>query len=395
MNIGEIVGSITGTVVDSIIETVVSSITETAIDSIAETFKENQEIFKPTEKIGETELNDFEKVGMHEDVKKYLEDFLPSHLENCPRICFEEDGHPDNPRILGEFNTETREITVWGESISTKKELFDTIAHEVGHNVHENLLNDNPQIAAEWKNIYDSCDNFVSEYSKVSEFEGFAEAFAAYRNDPELLEALTPQMYEFMKCHVYCGDKFSISNDAPSSLFKIDAEQVKGLLTNALDTGLKSAASDLGNKALESPNFRQGLAVILSDLVGEELNGNAIKDTQYNRIEIENVKVTSTESGFLLNGDFKAQHTEKFFPVWIPVDGSFSIELHPEFDANVNLQVKSDNLQVNLGDGLVNSAISPFKNIVETSADNAVKEWLDQNINGKSIPEIIENHKNK
>lgn len=362
------------------------------VDSITETFKEFQEIFKGTEKVGETGVNGFEKVGMHEDVKKYLEDFLPSHLENCPRICFEEDGHPDNPRILGEFNTQTHEITVWGESISTKKELFDTIAHEVGHNVHENLFNDNPQIAAEWKNIYDSCDNFVSEYSKVSEFEGFAEAFAAYRNDPELLETLAPQMYEFMKCHIYCGDKFLTSNEAPSSLFKINTEQVKGLLTNALDPELKAALGELGNKALESPNFRKHLAEILSELVGEELNSKRIEDTPFNRVEVNNVRVTSTENGFLLNGDFNAQHTEKLLP-WISADGSFSVELHPKLDENLNLQIKSDNLQVNLGNGLVNSIVSSFRGIVESSADNAVKEWLDQNINGKSISELIENYK--
>jgi hypothetical protein len=98
----------------------------------------------------------------------------------------------------------------------SSKIMYDTIAHEIGHNAAENL---EPELVNQWNTLYECSserlissggeqDEFVTEYATITSAEDFAETYSFYVNDPEFVKAVCPQKYDFMKNYVFDGLEF-------------------------------------------------------------------------------------------------------------------------------------------------------------------------------------------
>jgi hypothetical protein len=92
--------------------------------------------------------------------------------------------------------------------------MYNTVAHEIGHNAEANLQRDDPGAVPAWNELHEQsataleesggADNqFVSPYATTSPEEDFAESYATFVNDSELLQATSPAKYEFMATHVF------------------------------------------------------------------------------------------------------------------------------------------------------------------------------------------------
>lgn len=112
-----------------------------------------------------TEIGSFEASGLltSEQVADYVRETIPtSHLEGCPGIQYE----PDHwvfelfPNGLAFFDTITHEIKVgpaerFREWYAEPNEgIVDAITHEIGHNIHQNFIEQHPDIAAKWTDLY-------------------------------------------------------------------------------------------------------------------------------------------------------------------------------------------------------------------------------------------------
>ncbi|MBK1986791.1 hypothetical protein A0J48_004405 [Sphaerospermopsis aphanizomenoides BCCUSP55] len=169
-----------------------------------------------------TEIGKFEDSGIftNQELGNYLRDTLPpSHLENCPSIQYQSESSEKYPHALGTFNCGTHEICIWGpvERFAGAGEILDTVTHEVGHNVHENMLAERPALAEKWSQLNQqswetfSTDGtgFVSDYARTNVYEDFAESYMTYVRDPEKLLFYNPEKYEFMRNEVFSGTTYS------------------------------------------------------------------------------------------------------------------------------------------------------------------------------------------
>lgn len=171
-----------------------------------------------TELINCTEVSNFEdcEFTSTEEVGNYLRETIPlSHLEGCPSIKYQSNLAKHNPYSCGTFYRSSQEIKIWSINES-REELLETVTHEVGHNVHENITTNRPELATEWSEInqvsylQNSIDGtgFVSSYAKTNEYEDFAESYAFYIVDPEALVFYSPEKYEFIKNKVFYGREY-------------------------------------------------------------------------------------------------------------------------------------------------------------------------------------------
>lgn len=173
-----------------------------------------------TEWVGSTEICNFE--GCHlinsEQLANYLHETVPpSHLEGCSSIAFDPN-HPvflESPNTLGFFETNSHRIHISDETRfpNGSEDVLNTITHELGHNVQACLIEKDPELSEKWKQLYqESWDKvaasepgFVSEYAKTNQHEDFAESYRAYIRDPEKLQILAPEKYQFMHDYVFAG----------------------------------------------------------------------------------------------------------------------------------------------------------------------------------------------
>jgi hypothetical protein len=171
------------------------------------------------ELINQTEISNFElsNIADTEDVAEYLRDIIPqSHLENCPSIRYEPIPNELYPNAKGTFTRDSHEICIWGEDIAGSEELKATLSHEIGHNVHENLMTNNPELANKWQNLHQESlslyqqngSGFVTEYAKTNVYEDFADSYMAYIGDPEKLQFYNSEKYEFMRDNVFSGQEY-------------------------------------------------------------------------------------------------------------------------------------------------------------------------------------------
>ncbi len=95
------------------------------------------------------------------------------------------------------------------EGCMSRDDLCRTVAHEVGHNVHYNLPREQ---WARWEqlNATSRPDQCVSNYAKTNAYEDFAESYAEYQHDPELLREVHSGKYEFMRTQVYRGREYEV-----------------------------------------------------------------------------------------------------------------------------------------------------------------------------------------
>ncbi|MEG4575284.1 hypothetical protein QUA56_21740 [Microcoleus sp. N3A4] len=172
-----------------------------------------------TEIINQTEISKFElsNIAATEDIADYISETIPlSHLENCPAIRYEAIPNELYPNAKGTFERDTHQICIWGEHFAGPQELIATLTHEVGHNVHENIIANNPELAQKWSDLHqESLANyqqdglgFVTEYSRTNQYEDFADTYLTYIGDPEKLQFYNPDKYEFMKDYVFAGEEY-------------------------------------------------------------------------------------------------------------------------------------------------------------------------------------------
>jgi hypothetical protein len=172
-----------------------------------------------TELINQTELSKFElsNLASTEDVAEYIKETIPqSHLENCPAIRYEPVPNELYPNAKGTFERDTHQICIWGEQFAGPQEIIATLTHEVGHNVHENIMANNPELAQKWSNLHQESlatyqqdgFGFATEYSRTNQYEDFADTYMTYIGDPEKLQFYNPDKYEFMKDYVFAGEEY-------------------------------------------------------------------------------------------------------------------------------------------------------------------------------------------
>jgi len=159
-------------------------------------------------------IYDFDASGVvtDEEVETFIRNTLPlDHLDRCLRIRYVD--HITDVRstpAAGRFMPVVRHISVYpvtGGGL-TPQDIFDTLTHEIGHNVYYNMRIDNLALATEWENLYRQNVGFVSDYARTNEFEDFAESYRAYVLEPETLLLSSPAKYEFVRVEVFKGYEY-------------------------------------------------------------------------------------------------------------------------------------------------------------------------------------------
>jgi hypothetical protein len=187
-----------------------------ALESLDETGLNSVEMLE------QTSICDFESCGLisTEQISDYIRETLPlTHLEGCPSIQYERVSDPSCPAALGTFYRGSHEIHIWGptERFDGAEKVIETVTHEVGHNVHENLMAERPEVAERWAQLHAQSieayrvdgSGFVSEYARTNVYEDFAESYAAYVRDPERLQFASPEKYAFMEREVFAGREYA------------------------------------------------------------------------------------------------------------------------------------------------------------------------------------------
>lgn len=164
-------------------------------------------------------FNDSEMADTDEIATYINENIPPEDLANLESVDYVADSQEaqDN-NYLGMWThdpeTNTNHIEIYPQP--DQDEMFDSVAHEVGHNAEEVV---NPEQMEQWSEIYNQgmdeynnsgheIDPFVTDYAQTSPSEDFAESYAMYINDPPLLQAVSPDKYDFMKDNVFNGKEF-------------------------------------------------------------------------------------------------------------------------------------------------------------------------------------------
>lgn len=172
--------------------------------------------------VGETRIEGFEDSGLltDQEVASFIGETLPpSHLEGCPSVAYEPD-NPEfaaNPYCLAFFETDDHEIRVGpAERFEDAENMLETVTHELGHNVHQNIIDEQPELAnrwqalhiASWGDLLTDGTGFVSAYATTDVYEDFAESYRVYVHDPDLLQFVSPDKYEFMRTAVFAGREY-------------------------------------------------------------------------------------------------------------------------------------------------------------------------------------------
>ena len=154
------------------------------------------------------------------EVAEYIEEHIPAeHLSGLDTIEYVNDQSAYDQGLMGMWESDPWTGTVAIEVYPHDDEgvLYDTIAHEIGHNAEETLPG---EVVDQWNELYAaSLDDvvtsggeqfpFVSDYAMSSAEEDFAETYSFYINDPELVRAVCPDKYDFMQAYVFGGREFS------------------------------------------------------------------------------------------------------------------------------------------------------------------------------------------
>lgn len=182
--------------------------------------------YESKEFVGSTEVCNFEGCGLlsGEQLTNYLNETLPhSHLEGCPSITFDPNNHEFSlgSGALGFYECGTHAIHIADEArFSEGREgIIDTVTHEVGHNVYAEIIETNSGLETKWQALNAESlqklqmdgTGFVSEYATTNKHEDFAESYMTYIRDPEKLQILAPEKYEFMRDYIFAGREYQPS----------------------------------------------------------------------------------------------------------------------------------------------------------------------------------------
>lgn len=158
----------------------------------------------------------------NQDVSNLINTLIPDgHLANCGSIIC----NPNDPtwfEIPGTTGYHVEyvdgrpcEICLAGKEVleGTGSSELEVLCHEIGHNAY-NSLNLLDQLR--WADIHDDSMaiynetgfGFVSNYAHTNIFEDFAETYAVYMTNPDLLKFVSPEKYEFMQERVFVGIEY-------------------------------------------------------------------------------------------------------------------------------------------------------------------------------------------
>jgi len=170
----------------------------------------------------------------------------PEHLAGCPSIeCTP--SHPifmSDAGILGFYMEGSHEIHISGhQNFETPANMEYTVMHEVGHNAYANYETENPQIIKEWERISENSSEiydktglgYVSDYAMTDAHEDFSETYATYISDPELLEFMSPEKYNFMKQYIFGGTEYISTPLENSEGYKIVEKNIDSQLQSAIE----------------------------------------------------------------------------------------------------------------------------------------------------------------
>jgi hypothetical protein len=180
--------------------------------TIGEVFPSGDLGFNDIESVSQTDVSNFNESGLTttSDVADYIETNIPEgHLDDLDSIEYVDDDVAVAQGELGMWtfdpSSEAAHIEVYPHS--DEGELYDTVAHEIGHNAELTL--DSEQLD-KWNQLYQESgsDEFVTPYAKTDPQEDFAESYAFYINDPPLMQATSTEKYDFLKDNVFEGKEF-------------------------------------------------------------------------------------------------------------------------------------------------------------------------------------------
>lgn len=192
------------------------------IDQTAgEAFPDHEAAFADLQNVHGTDIASFDESGLTttDQVSGYIEGNIPAeHLSGLDSIEYVDDQSAYEQGLMGmweyDYWTNTVSIEVYPhDDVGT---LYDTVAHEIGHNAEEGIP---PDLVSEWNALHDQSwtdllesgfeqDSFITGYAETSPEEDFAETYSFYINDPLLVQAICPDKYDFMKDHVFGGREF-------------------------------------------------------------------------------------------------------------------------------------------------------------------------------------------
>jgi hypothetical protein len=166
------------------------------------------------------DVKGFEQSGVmrNEEVRNYLADNLPANHLRGDRITqiqytdrFDGD-HEGNTLGVCTTNPATGVSDIQinrqtPEGSMDRHMMEHTLVHEVGHNVFYNMGEHN---ISTWEQISANSapDGYVSNYARTNMREDFAESYAAYVQDPALLQEVNPQKYAFLKQSAFGGREY-------------------------------------------------------------------------------------------------------------------------------------------------------------------------------------------
>lgn len=169
--------------------------------------------------VGDMEVGNFAESGLTDsrEVVDYIDKTIPpEHLEGLDAVEYVNSAEAYESGLIGQWQSdeETGQTTIEIYPHDDQGEMYDTVAHEIGHNAQEILMAEHPEANAAWGDLYlqslgdllvsgGEKDTFVTPYATVNAEEDFAESYAAYLNDPDLLQAVAPQKLDFMATQVF------------------------------------------------------------------------------------------------------------------------------------------------------------------------------------------------
>lgn len=162
----------------------------------------------------------FEQSGLakSQDVQRYLvETFPPEHvdkasLESVQYCDVYKPSQGGNILGMTEYNPETdvSKIEIYRQDANgchDGSSMAYTIAHEVGHNAYW-VSGESTQQAWDQTSMASAPDEYVTQYARTGVREDFAESYANYVHDPDLLHEVSPTKYNFMRSHIFHGREY-------------------------------------------------------------------------------------------------------------------------------------------------------------------------------------------
>ncbi len=144
------------------------------------------------------------------EVKEFIDANIPAeHVEGLRGIAYVDDLWAEMIGLQGMWTQDAwgdNEINIYPHS--DIEELQWSLTHEIGHNAQDAIMGWESELSQRWVGLSEQSSEYVSSYAETSPEEDFAECYAAYVNDPELLQKVGPEKYDFMKEVIFDGREY-------------------------------------------------------------------------------------------------------------------------------------------------------------------------------------------